>query len=106
MGRAGWLALAGAWLLARRVHLALSRARFLRFEVARLDDPGVGVGRRALAGIEEVRPAAREDIEAARRLALDRADAEGHPLRWVLQAMRLGIAAAVDVLEPLWLDPH
>ena len=38
--------------------------------------------------------------------ALDRADAERHPLRRVLEPMRFGVAAAVDLVEPLGLDPH
>src|SRR5262245_39661945 len=37
---------------------------------------------------------------------LDRADAERPPLRRILEPMRLGVAARVDLREPLRLDPH
>ena len=51
------------------------------------------------------RPASSTGSGAPAR-ALDRADAERHPLRRVLEAVRLGVAARVDLLEALRLDPH
>src|SRR2546426_12745383 len=39
-------------------------------------------------------------------LALDRAHPEWHPLRWLLEAMRLRVAPRVGLGEVARLDPH
>src|SRR6187551_3822264 len=72
----------------RRGRLALARPRLLARAVVRF----------RLAGLE--------DAKRLLGLALDRADAEWHPLRRVLETVRLGVAPRVGLLEALGLDPH
>src|SRR5439155_9107016 len=74
---------------------AVARARFLAGGVGRLQRLAIAAHGTRL-----------EDAQRLPGLALDRADPEWHPLRRVLEAVRLRVAAGVDVLEALRLDPH
>src|SRR6266545_758196 len=47
-----------------------------------------------------------EDPERAARVPLDRADAERHPFRRILEPVGLDIASSMRFAEVLWLDPH
>src|SRR4051794_36056113 len=48
----------------------------------------------------------RQDRQRFARGAFDGADAVGRPLVGPLKPVRLRIAALMDLLETLWLDPH
>src|SRR5918993_2476583 len=78
--------------------LALARSGLFARAVVRCREP---VRSPVVAG----RPAL-EHTQRRSCLALQGTDAERHPLARVLQAMGLGVAALVGLLEALGLDPH
>src|SRR5688500_5825813 len=83
--------------------LAVDRAG--RLAVAR---PGLLAGLEARLGCRlRVGSLARlDDPQRGRRLALDRPAPDRTPLRGVLEAVRLGVAARMYLIDALWLDPH
>src|SRR5665811_1353812 len=65
-----------------------------------------GAGRLAVAGAGLLARSVLLTRARPARAAFQRADAERHPLRRVLEPVRLHVAAGVGLLEVAWLDPH
>src|SRR5205814_7167523 len=84
----------------RRSGLAVTRPRLLARAV------GAVALARVIARGRRSAVTTLEDAQRTTRLSFDRTDAERDPLRRVLEPVGRGVAAGVDVLETLRLDPH